>query len=116
MNLPLVFAVIGIGGFASGTVARLVKLPMITRYLVAGIVMGPTVSGLLSEAWVAGANVLVTPIGLGIIGYLIGGSLPMAGIREGGRSIPLLHRAPRRSNYSCWRQGSGDLSDIRDVF
>ena len=90
MNLPLVFAVIAIGDFASGKVARLVKLPMITGYLVAGIVMGPTVSGLLSEASVADANVLVTPIGLGIIAYLIGGSLPMAGIREGGRSIPAI--------------------------
>ncbi len=90
MNLPLAFAIIAIGGFLGGKIAHLVRLPAITGYLVAGIVMGPTVSGLLPEEAVADANELVTPIGLGIIAYLIGGSLSIAGLRESGRSIPAI--------------------------
>ena len=83
MSLGLVLVL----GLAGGLVSRRLGLPSITGYVVVGLVIGPTVTGVigLEEAV---ALEPITAIALGVIAYLIGTSLQTDTLRTLGRSIP----------------------------
>jgi len=73
-------------GLAGGLLSRRVNLPSITGYVVVGLILAPTVSGIIGiDAVVAFEPITATS--LGVIAYLIGTSLHLGTLRSLGRSI-----------------------------
>lgn len=82
----IVLAVIILFGYLMGRIFRRLKMPMVVGYLVAGMLLGPSVSGVvpleLNEALE-----LIKILGLGMIAILIGGELELKKIRHLGKAI-----------------------------
>jgi Kef-type K+ transport system membrane component KefB len=90
VNLKLALAVlIGIG-FVGAVMARRIGVPMITGYLVIGMLLSPSVTSLLSQELLTEMTHVITPLALGIIAYLIGGSLYLPNIARFGRVIAVI--------------------------
>ena len=67
--------------------AKLISLPNVTGYLVAGLLIGPSVLNLIPKDGTEALNVLVT-LALGFIAYSIGGEFNINNIKAiGGKSI-----------------------------
>jgi len=73
-------------GLSGGLLSRRLGLPSITGYVVVGLLMGPTVLGIVNADAAANLNI-VTSICLGVIAYLIGTSLRTKTLRTLGKSI-----------------------------
>ena len=67
-----------------GRVASLLNAPRVTGYLVVGILLGPSVFGVLSRDLVSHDMALVTDIALAIIAFSIGGSLALPKLKRLG--------------------------------
>jgi NhaP-type Na+/H+ or K+/H+ antiporter len=89
MNLALAIGIMIIAGFFSGRLAHRLKFPMITGYIVVGVLLSPSVLNILSSTTIESMDVF-TSIALGIIAYSIGGSLQWESIRKLERSIFLV--------------------------
>ncbi len=89
MNLVLAVGIMIIVGFFAGRLVHRFKFPMITGYLVAGIILSPSVTNVISPTTIENLDVF-TSIALGIIAYSIGGSLHWKSIREQENSIILI--------------------------
>ena len=88
-------AVLGAGvlivfGFVGSRFVRRIKLPAVTGYLVIGIALGPSVTNILTLETVGQLSHVVTPVVLGIIAYMIGGSLPLSNLQGLKRNIVLI--------------------------
>ncbi len=70
-----------------GKSANALNFPRVTGYLCAGLVLNPSVSGILNLSTVTEDLHVITEIALGIIAYSIGGSLELRHIRHLGRTI-----------------------------
>jgi len=85
MNILLaigIFTVIGIfGGFA----AKKIKFPTITGYIIVGIILSLT--NIIPKSMITGELDVITEISLGIIGYLVGGSLFFKRLKQFGKTI-----------------------------
>ena len=67
--------------------AKLISLPNVTGYLVAGLLIGPSVLNLIPKDGAEALNVLVT-LALGFIAYSIGGEFNINNVKAiGGKSI-----------------------------
>ncbi len=88
-NVILTFGLILIFGYIAGKVANLFKLPKITGYITAGILLEPSFLGILPEKFIENSNT-ISNFALCIITYAIGGSLCFSRIREQGKSIVLI--------------------------
>lgn len=86
MNLALAIGIVIIAGFFGGRLAHRVKLPMITGYIIVGVLLSPSLLNVLSRTTVGDLDVF-TSIALGIIAYSIGGSLHWDSIRKLEKSI-----------------------------
>jgi Kef-type K+ transport system membrane component KefB len=73
-------------GLAGGLISRRVNLPSITGYVVVGVLLAPTVSGIIGADAVRSFEA-VTSTSLAVIAYLIGASLHVGTLRSLGRSI-----------------------------
>ena len=73
-------------GLAGGLASRRLNLPSITGYVVVGVVLAPSVSGLISTEVVQGFEPIIST-SLAVIAYLIGTSLHIGTLRSLGRSI-----------------------------
>ncbi len=73
-------------GLLGGMVARRVKLPTVSGYIIVGLLLSPSVLNLVPRATVESLDI-ITSVGLGIIAYSIGGSLRLESMRKLGRSI-----------------------------
>ncbi|HED24558.1 MAG TPA: cation:proton antiporter [Firmicutes bacterium] len=82
----LILAVIILAGYLGGRLFRLLKMPMVVGYLVAGMVLGPSVTGIVTVEMNESLE-LVKILGLGMIAILIGGELELKKIRHLGRAI-----------------------------
>jgi len=85
-NVILIFGIILIAGYIAGKIANLLKLPRITGYIAAGILLEPSFSGILPQQFIQGSSV-ISNFALCIITYAIGGSLNLRRIRKLGKSI-----------------------------
>ena len=83
---PLALGFLILGGWCCGLIAQKVGLPKLTGYIVAGLVAGPHVSGLISQQTVADLR-LVDDLALTFIALVAGGELRFELIRERWRSI-----------------------------
>lgn len=90
MNAVLGAGVLIVIGFVGSRLIRKFRLPAVTGYLVAGIVVGPSVFGVLTTEIVEQLSQVITPVALGIIAYMIGGSLPLSTLRGLKRNIVLI--------------------------
>lgn len=85
-NLILAIGIMIIIGFFGGLVAHRFNFPRVTGYIVVGIVISPTLTGVIPESTVVDLEIF-TSIALGIIAYSIGGSLRLEKIRRLENSI-----------------------------
>ena len=90
MNVVLVMGMLVVLGLVGSLLIRRIKFPAVTGYLIVGILLGPSVSGILSVEMTRQFSHVVTPLALGIIAYLIGGSLPLSTLRGLRRNIALI--------------------------
>lgn len=80
LGLVLVLGLIG------GLISRRLTLPSITGYVVVGVLLAPSVSGIMTEETVRAFEPIIA-VSLGVIAYLIGTSLNLGTLRSLGRSI-----------------------------
>ncbi len=73
-------------GFIAGRVASKLGLPAVTGYILAGVLLNPQVSGIISPSF-ADSSDLVTAMTLSIITFSVGASLYLPGIRKVGKTI-----------------------------
>lgn len=90
VNLKLALAALIAVGFVGAIIARRVGVPMITGYLVIGMILSPSVTHLIPKELLTDMSDIVTPLALGIIAYLIGGSLYLPNIARFGRVITVI--------------------------
>ncbi len=76
-------------GFTAGKLAERIKLPAITGYILAGVILGPSVTKVLSTGTVENLDV-ITNFVLGIIAYQIGTELWLPKIAKSGKSIIII--------------------------
>ena len=74
-------------GFIGSRLVTVIKLPSITGYLLVGILVGPSAMNLVTSEDVTQLSHIVTPVVLGVIAYMIGGSLPLSRIKGLKRNI-----------------------------
>jgi len=72
---------------AGGRVANLLNAPRVTGYLVIGILLGPSVFGLLSRDLIVHDMSLMTDVALSVIAFSVGGSLALPKLKRLGGSI-----------------------------
>jgi Kef-type K+ transport system membrane component KefB len=75
-----------LAGFVGGKVASRLRLPTISGYVVAGLILGPSVSNLVPDH-VVEALAPVPHIALGLIAITIGSEFRIARLRQSGRAI-----------------------------
>jgi len=86
VNLVLAIGIIIVIGFFGGLVAERFRFPRITGYIIIGILLSPSVLNIISAATITNLDI-ITDIALGLIAFLIGGSLRLEPLRTLGRSI-----------------------------
>lgn len=86
MNQVLAIGVIVVAGLAGGLAAEKVKLPRISGYIVVGILLGHAALNVVPPEAVESLDP-VTEIALGVIAFLIGGSLRIESLRGLGKSV-----------------------------
>ncbi|MEA2004511.1 MAG: cation:proton antiporter, partial [archaeon] len=73
-------------GFLGGLALAKLKFPMITGYIIIGVLLSPSLLNIIPRETVGELN-LITDVALGIIAYLIGGSLHWADLQRLAKSI-----------------------------
>jgi len=86
MNQVLAIGAIVVAGLAGGLAAEKVKLPRISGYIVVGILLGHAALNMIPPEAVESLDP-VTEIALGVIAFLIGGSLKVESLRGLGTSV-----------------------------
>ena len=88
LHHPLFFVgLLMLAGYAAGRLAHACKIPRITGYLLAGMLLSPSTFHILSEEAVAETLSLVPEIGLALIAFMIGGSLAVNKLKRVGAQI-----------------------------
>ncbi len=83
MNTLLALALAIAAGLAFSRVARLVRMPNVTGFLVGGLLVGPSVLGLIPQA-TADSFAVITEAALGFIAYSIGAEFKMSYLKRIG--------------------------------
>ena len=73
-------------GYLFGSVASLLKLPRVSGYILAGMVMSPSLLGIVDREFLDGAD-LITHASLSLITFLIGASLSWRKVKKLGKSM-----------------------------
>lgn len=89
MNIFLSIGTIIFAGYILGELAERIKLPKITGYIFAGILLNPDLFGILSDSFVEHTDPLLS-ISLSFITFSIGGTLSISGLKKTGKSIVIL--------------------------
>jgi len=74
-------------GYFGGQLANWLKFPRVTGYIVAGLLLSPSISGIIPREMVGERFSIVTDISLAIIAYSVGGSLKVSRLKLLGKSI-----------------------------
>ena len=69
-----------------GRMVQLINLPRVTGYVIAGLILNPTIFQLVPDEFVAGLDPLLE-ISLCVITFSVGGTLSLPGLRKSGSSI-----------------------------
>jgi Kef-type K+ transport system membrane component KefB len=76
-----------LASYFGGRAAHYFKSPRVTGYLVTGVILSPSVLGILQEEVMSEKLGLITDIALAIIAFSIGGSLELEKLRKIGKQI-----------------------------
>lgn len=87
MNSLFAVGALIISGFFGGLLARRIRFPTISGYIVTGMILSSSVLGIISKEMVGGKLTVITDLALGIIAYLVGGSLNLNRLKELKKSI-----------------------------
>ncbi len=97
MNVLLCIAIAFIVGLLSSRLMKLINLPNVTGYLIAGIIFGPYVLGRFMGRSLDDANSLnnqvmslISNVALGFIAFSIGSSFKLSAIKSVGKSIVVI--------------------------
>ena len=85
MNVLLTIGIAMAAGLLVSRLARLVKLPNVTAFLVAGLLIGPCVGRIITQEQAAALNV-ISEAALGFIAYAIGGEFKLSYLKKIGKS------------------------------
>lgn len=86
LNIIFFLGISVILAFYIGQSARLVRLPMILGYMVAGIVLGPSLLGLIDREGLEHLSFIID-VGLGIVAFSIGTELDFSSLKRLGFGI-----------------------------
>ena len=74
-------------GYFGGRLANRFRFPRVTGYIIAGILLSPSVSGIIPAPLVKEKFFIVNDIALAVIAYSVGGSLKFSKLKRLGKSI-----------------------------
>lgn len=83
LNTILYLSILIFAGLIFGKLAKLVKLPNVTGYLVAGLLVGPSVLGIVPETALAGFDI-ISEVALGFIAFSIGSEFKLSYFKKVG--------------------------------
>lgn len=87
INLLEALGVLFLCGYFGGRLANWLKFPRVTGYIVAGILLSPSMFGIIPAVLIGEKLSIITDMALAIIAYSIGGSLKFSQLKQLGRSI-----------------------------
>jgi len=87
IHLLLYLGILILSGYAGGRAAHALKLPRISGYIVAGMLLSPSITGVLNAGVLEGDLSLITDMALGMIAFSIGGALEFGKLRKLGKTI-----------------------------
>ncbi len=88
LNLLTDLAIMIFSGMFFGRMAKHLRLPNVTGYLVAGLIVGPSVFGLLSDTFLESIEIIST-VALGFIAFSIGNEFKISYFRRVG-AMPIV--------------------------
>ena len=88
-NVMMTFGIILVAGSIAGKIANFFKLPKVTGYIAIGVLLEPSLLGILPQKLIDHSAV-ISNMALCIITYAIGGSLQFKRIKKLGITIPLM--------------------------
>ncbi|HOT32518.1 MAG TPA: cation:proton antiporter [Petrotogaceae bacterium] len=89
MNILFYISVILLAGMAVAKILGYFKFPNVTGYLIAGIIIGPNISGVISSEVIDSLRIL-SDVALGFIAYSIGSQINIKEMRKTGSGIIVL--------------------------
>ncbi|MGA1870102.1 MAG: cation:proton antiporter [bacterium] len=87
INPLLAVGLLIIIGYFGGMAARKVKFPRISGYIVIGMLLGTSFLNIIPQELIHGGLNIITDITLGIIAYLVGGSLSASSLKRVRKDI-----------------------------
>lgn len=88
-NTLLALGVAMVAGLLFTRIVKLVKLPNVTAYLIAGLLIGPSVIGLVGKESVKSFDILVS-LALGFIAFSIGGEFKLDTLKRLGKNVTVI--------------------------
>ena len=88
-NTLLALGIAMAAGLLFTRIIKLVKLPNVTAYLIAGLLIGPSVIGLVGKESLDSFNIIVT-LALGFIAFSIGGEFKFETLRRLGKNVTII--------------------------
>jgi len=89
MSILFYISVILLAGMAIAKILGYFKFPNVTGYLIAGILIGPSISGIVSSEVIDSLRIL-SDVALGFIAYSIGSQINIKEMRKTGSGIVVL--------------------------
>lgn len=86
MNTPLYIGIILLAGLAGGRIVQYFKLPAVTGYLLAGFLLGPSVTNVITPE-VNNSMALVTQFAIGLLSVSVGMELHRHVLKNNGRTL-----------------------------
>lgn len=88
-NTLLALGIAMAAGLLFTRIIKLVKLPNVTAYLIAGLLIGPSVIGLVGKESVKSFDIIVT-LALGFIAFSIGGEFKLDTLKRLGKKVTVI--------------------------
>lgn len=88
-GIILYTAIILLAAFSATRLTKLIHLPNVTGYMLAGILIGPCCLGIISQCFIDGAD-FITDIALAFIAFGVGKYFKLATLKKGGSRIAIL--------------------------
>ena len=89
MNMVLYLGLILLAGFTAGKLINYLRLPAVTGYLIVGLLIGPSLLGLVTSQTTSTLAPINT-IALSIIAFTIGGEFAIKQLKKVGKSVILI--------------------------
>lgn len=88
-NTLLALGIAMAAGLLFTRIIKLVKLPNVTAYLIAGLLIGPSVLNIVGKESVESFNIIVT-LALGFIAFSIGGEFKLSSLKRLGKNVTVI--------------------------